>query len=39
MDDVIILLYSLFYAFIVLSFGTLHLLRQYMCGKQILAHI
>ena len=37
-DGVIKLLYSL-YAFIALSFDILHLWRQYMCGKWILAHI
>jgi hypothetical protein len=37
-DDVIKLLYSL-YAFIALSFDILHLWRQHMCGKWILAHI
>ncbi len=38
LDDVIKLLYSL-YAFIALYFDILHLWRQHMCGKWILAHI
>jgi hypothetical protein len=38
LDDVIKLLYSL-YAFIALTFNILHLWRQRMCGKWILAHI
>jgi hypothetical protein len=38
LDDVIKLLYSL-YTFIALSFDILHLWRQHMCGKWILAHI
>jgi hypothetical protein len=38
LDDVIKLLYSL-YAFIALSFHILHLWRQHMYGKWILAHI
>jgi hypothetical protein len=37
-DDVIKLLYSL-YALIALSFDILHLWRQHMCGKWILAQI
>jgi hypothetical protein len=37
-DDVIKLLYSL-YAFIALSLDILHLWRQHMCRKWILAHI
>jgi hypothetical protein len=38
LDDVIKLLYSL-YSFIALSFNILHLWRQHICGKWILAHI